>query len=83
MAGERSAELIRLVSAFERSEKTKDVVRESIEFLRGSDGAHYDKLCSAMLKAINGGGQEYAELLHCRGPLQALVVTHTNLPRVR
>lgn len=81
-------EVIRLVSAFDRSEEKKDVVKESLDFLRtfsGKDAAtagYHSKLCSAMLKVINGGAREYAELLHYVGPIQCLLVVHSNLNRV-
>ena len=87
MAVEKSAELIRLVSAFDRSEKTKDIARESLEFLkdlncRAVAANYHNKLCNAMLKAINGGGQEYAELLRFCGPVQTVVVIHSNITGV-
>ena len=88
MAGENSAELIRLISSFVRSEETKDVAKNSLTFLKQLDGrnggaaTYHDMLCSAMLKVINGGGQEYTDLLRHGGPLKALVVIHSNISRV-
>ena len=86
MAAERSAELVRLMSAFEQSEQTKNLARESVVFLqeiRREVAANYHlKLCSAMLKAINGGAKEYAELLRCCGPVKTLTVIHSSIGRV-
>ena len=83
----KNMELIRLVSAFDRSNEIKNIAIESLTFLRGCNGkdtitGYHAKLCSAMLKVINGGAREYAELLHSAGPLQCLVVVHSNLSRV-
>lgn len=81
-------ELIRLVSTFDRSEEKKDIVKESLDFLRTFSGkeaattGYHSNLCSAMLKVINGGAREYAELLHYAGPIQCLLVVHNNLSRV-
>ena len=87
MAGGRSTELIRLVTAFDHSEKTKDVVRESVTFLKELESGHvaanyHDKLCHAMLKVINGGAQEYTELLRFCGPVQTVMVIHSNISSV-
>ena len=86
MATGRSAELVRLVSAFERSEQTKSLARESVVFLQemGREVAvnYHHKLCNAMLKVINGGAQEYAELLRCCGPVKTLTVIHGSIGRV-
>lgn len=84
----RNMELIRLVSAFDRSEEKKCIVKESLDFLRSfsskdaANTGYHSKLCSAMLKVINGGAREYAELLHYAGPSQCLLVIHSNLTRV-
>ena len=84
----KNMELIRLVSAFDRSDEKKDIVKESLDFLRTFSGkeaattGYHSKLCSAMLKVINGGAREYAELLHYAGPIQCLLVVHNNLSRV-
>lgn len=84
---ERNAELIRLVSAFERSEETKDTVQECLVFLkefisRDASVTFHSKLCNAMLKVIKGGGQDYTELLRYAGPVQTLIVIHSNLTHV-
>lgn len=85
-AREKSAELVRLVSAFERSEGLKELAKESVTFLREVGRAnaenYHHKLCSAMLKVINGGGQEYADLLRYGGPAKTLVVIHSDIARV-
>lgn len=84
----KNMELIRLVSTFDRSDEKKDITKESLAFLRefsGKDAAttsYHNKLCGAMLKVISGGAREYAELLHYSGPLQCLVVIHSNLSQV-
>ena len=84
----KNMELIRLVSAFDRSEDKKHIAKESLDFLRSfsrkyaASTGYHSKLCSAMLKVINGGAQEYAELLHYAGPSQCLLVIHSNLSRV-
>lgn len=87
MAVERNAELVRLVSAFSRSEETKNVAKDSFAFLKELSSREvaanfHDKLCCAMLKAINGGGQEYAELLRFGGPVRTLIVVHSNITHV-
>lgn len=87
MDGGRNAELIRLVAAFERSEKTKEVVRESVVFLKELESCHvatnyHDKLCHAMLRVINGGAREYTELLRFCGPVQTVMVIHSNISSV-
>ena len=83
----KNVDLIRLVSAFDRSDEKKDIVKESLEFLREFSGnraaaSYHNKLCSAMLKVINGGAREYAELLHSAGPMQCLIVVYSNLNQV-
>ena len=81
----KNMELIRLISSFDRSEEKKYIAKESLDFLRsfsGKDAGYHSKLCSAMLKVINGGAREYAELLHYAGPSQCLLVVHSNLSRV-
>ena len=79
--------MVRLVTAFERSEKTKEIVRESLTFLKQLESGHvatnyHDKLCHAMLKVINGGAQEYTELLRFCGPVQTVMVIHSNITSV-